>query len=89
MDEANKETLVATIEKGRTQDIRVRLVEFHGKTYVDIRMFVVTDATEGVPTKKGIAVPPALLPELIAALQYAEREARAAGLIGNEGKEAA
>ncbi len=89
MDEANKETLVATIEKGRTQDIRVRLAEFHDKTYVDIRTFVVADATERVPTKKGIAVPPPRLPDLIAALQDAEAQARAAGLIPSEGQEAA
>ena len=77
MDEAT----IAVIEKTRTQDLRVRLVEFHGKTYVDVRTFVVADATERVPTKKGIAVPPDLLPKLIAALQATEREAKAARLV--------
>ncbi len=82
------ETTIATIERSKTSEIRVRLLEFHDKPYVDIRMFVVVDAAERVPTKKGIAVPPALVGDVIAALQDAEREARAAGLIDGEDKAA-
>lgn len=82
------ETTIATIERSKTSEIRVRLAEFHDKTYVDIRTFVVADATERVPTKKGIAVPPPLLPELIAAVQDAKAQARAAGLIPSEDKAA-
>ncbi len=82
------ETTIATIERGKTSEIRVRLLEFHDKPYVDIRLFVVTDAVAKAPTRKGIAVPPALVPELIAALQEAEQEARAAGLIPSKDKAA-
>ncbi len=82
------EQTIAAIEKTRTQDIRVRLLEFHGRSYVDIRLFVIANATERVPTKKGVAIPPPLLPALIAALEAAERKARADGLIRDETKAA-
>ena len=65
------ETCVAKIERTATSDIRVRLVEFHGKPFVDLRTFAVFDAVERVPTRKGIAIPPALLGEVIEALQAA------------------
>ena len=72
---------IAVIEKSRTRDIRVSLATFRGTTNVDIRIFAVANATERVPTKKGLTVPPCRLGELINALQEAEREARKAGLI--------
>ena len=76
------ETTITTIDRSQTTDIRVRLCEWHGKTFVDVRQFVVADATERVPTRKGIAIPPSLLPDVISALQEAaarlEDEAEAA-----------
>jgi len=83
------EVTIATIPKNHTQDIRVRLAEFHDKPFVDIRLFVVADAADRVPTRKGIAIPPALLPDVIAALQEAMRQARTAGIIRDKGQEAA
>lgn len=78
------ETTIATIPKNKTQDVRVGLVEFHDRPFVDIRVFVVADATERVPTRKGIAIPPGLLPELIEALRAAEAEMRKQGIIREE-----
>ena len=76
------EATIATIERSQTSDIRVRLAEFHGKMFVDVRTFVVADAVDRAPTRKGIAIPPSLLPDVIAALQEAaarlEDEAEAA-----------
>jgi hypothetical protein len=75
---------IATIEKNRSEELRVALKEFKGRNYADVRTYVEPYADEGqgrVPTKKGITVPLAKLPELIAALQKAEEEARAAGLL--------
>ena len=66
-------TTIATIEKSSTQDIRVRIAEYHGKQYVDVRTFVPTDAMERVPTRKGIAIPLAVLGEVIEALNEARR----------------
>ncbi len=82
------DTTIAVIEKSKTTDLRVRLAEFHGKTDVDLRTIVVVDAAERAPTKKGIAIPPALLPKVIAALVQAEEKLRADGLIA-EGSKAA
>lgn len=78
---------IAIIEKNHTQDIRVRLAEFHDKLFVDLRLFVVADAADRVPTRKGIAIPPALLSGVIAALREAEHQARAARLIRDKGRE--
>ena len=76
---------VAIIEKNRVEEIRVRLVEFHGRPFADIRVFTTADATgERVPTRKGIALRPEKLPELIEALRGAERRAWAAGLIEDD-----
>ena len=74
---------IATIEKNRSEELRVALKEFKGRRYLDIRTFIEPYADEGqgrVPTKKGVTLGLAKLPELIAALQQAEEEARAAGL---------
>ena len=79
------ETTVATILKNQTQDIRIRLCEFHDRPFVDVRLFVVADATgDRVPTRKGIAIPPGLLLKLIEALRAAEAEAREQGIIRGE-----
>ena len=71
-----EETTIATIERSKTSDIRVRLVEFGGKPFIDVRTFVVVDAVDRVPTRKGIAIPPAMLDEVIEALQEAAKTAR-------------
>ena len=80
--ESVMETTITIIERGKTVDMRVRFMNWHGKDYCDIRTFVTSGATtDRVPSRKGIAVPVGLLPELIAALQKAQEEARAAGLL--------
>lgn len=71
-----EETTIATIERSTTSDIRVRLVEFGGKPFIDVRTFVVADAVDRVPTRKGIAIPPAMLGEVIEALQDAAKTFR-------------
>lgn len=51
---SSDEICIATIERSKTSEIRVRLVEFGGRPFVDLRNFVVSDAVERVPTRKGI-----------------------------------
>ena len=80
---------IGIIEKSKTRDIRVNLATYRGTTNVDIRTFVVANATERVPTKQGVSVPPGLLGELIKALQAAEHEARQLGLIEDKTSEEA
>ena len=72
MDEGQ---LIASIERSKSSDIRIRLVEFGGRPFVDVRNFVVVDAVKRVPTRKGIAIPPALVGQVIEALREAEAQA--------------
>ena len=73
----------AVLRKNMTEEIRIELSEFRGHDLINIRVW--TDPRDGgaerIPTKAGIACRIALLPELIAALQQAEAEARMRGLL--------
>ena len=66
-----EETTIATIEKSQTSDIRIRLVEFHGRPYLDIRTYVAGDAVARIPTRKGIAIPTKLVAAVADALNGA------------------
>ncbi len=79
------EKLIGVVERNGIQDIRVRLVELDNGTFVDVRVFTAVGPDERVPTKKGIAFRPGLLPKLIEKLQTAEREAKAAELVAEAG----
>ncbi len=84
-------TIIAKIEKNKTEELRVALKEFKGRRYLDIRTYIDPYADEGqgrVPTRKGVTLNLAKLPELIEALQKAEVEARALGLLKGEKKAA-
>ena len=75
--------LVAVVPKNQTQEIRIELGEFNGHDLVHIRVWVDRRDGEGgrLPTKAGVVCRVGLLPELIAALQSAEVEARRQGLL--------
>ena len=77
------QSALATIRKNALEEIRVGLSEFNGHDLLNIRIW--TDPRNGgserIPTKAGIACRVALLPEIIEALQQAEAEARARGLL--------
>jgi hypothetical protein len=82
---------ITTIEKNRTEELRVALKEYKGHRYADIRTYCDPYADEGqgrVPTRKGVTLSLTKLPKLIAALQQAESEARAAGLLPNQDRAA-
>ena len=65
---------IAKIEKNAQEEIIVQLTEFKGYDLVDLRVWAKSVIGEpGKPTKKGRTVKPGLLPELIGALQKAER----------------
>jgi len=65
---------IAKIDKNAQEEIIVQLTEFKGYDLVDLRVWVKSLVGEtGTPTKKGLTVKPDLLPELIEALQEAER----------------
>ena len=84
-------TEIATIEKNKLEELRIALKEFKGYRLIDVRTYVepYTDEGQGrVPTKKGVTLGLAKLPEFIAALHEAERQVRAAGLLKEEDKAA-
>jgi hypothetical protein len=66
------EELVTVIDKGPAGRIHVRLSRFRERDYLDIRNFYEADDGEWKPTRKGIAVPVELYPDLMAALREAE-----------------
>jgi hypothetical protein len=74
---------IATVQKNKFAEIRVELAEFRGHDLVNIRVWAERrdGGAERIPTKTGIACKVALLPELVAALQKAEAEARRLGLL--------
>ena len=78
----NNGRLIATVPKSAADEIRIRLTEFRGHKLCDVRQFTELDTgKDRTPTKKGFAVNVKLIPDLIAALQQAELEARAAHLL--------
>lgn len=77
------EQTIVTIRKNSAEEIRVSLTEFKGHHLVNLRVYAEPYEDKGqgrVPTKRGLACSLALLPQLIDALQMAERAAREAGL---------
>jgi hypothetical protein len=64
--------LICEVPKNSRETLRVRLGEYQGHKFVDLRVFVKEDGKEPVFTKKGIAVSPALWPQFRKALAQAE-----------------
>jgi len=74
---------IAKIRKNQLEHIVVELTEFNGHDLVGLRVYRFVDGkNERIPTTKGITVSVRLLPEIRAALAEAEKQARAAGLLG-------
>ena len=69
--------VVFEIAKGRDEKIRITKGEYKDKTYLDIRLFF-TDRKTGElkPTKKGITIPQAFLPQLTSALVQCEKSGK-------------
>jgi Transcriptional Coactivator p15 (PC4) len=80
MSGADNGQLVAIIPKNARERIEVRLREYEGHPFVDLRVFY-EDGTEFKPTRKGIGFRPGLLLAVIEALRSAEAAARAARLL--------
>jgi hypothetical protein len=84
------EKSIAIVEKNAIEEVHVDLSEFHGHDLIDIRIWANYDSADKPkrPTKKGVTLALTKLPELIAALQWAESEARAAALLPNQDRAA-
>lgn len=66
----------ASIRKGNSEEIRVRLAEHGGADFIDIRTFAPRRHAEGepLPTRNGVCISRQRLRELIAGLQAIERD---------------
>ena len=85
-----KDVRVATIQKNRSEELRISLTEFHGHDLVDCRVFVEPRNGRGqgmVATRRGLTVSVHRLHALIAALQTAERAVQARNNPSNNGGE--
>lgn len=89
---APKSTLLADIAKlwkdrRRTKSLHVDLSTFENHPFINIRIW--ETGTDGIdrPTKNGVALGVAKLPELARAIVKAEATARSMGLIAGEGGE--
>lgn len=75
---------IATVPKNASEEVHVSLREFKGHRLIDLRVFTKSAVGgEPLPTRKGVTLKIGTLPELIGALQKAEVEARAAGLLSD------
>jgi hypothetical protein len=70
-----------TLQKNSREHVRIALDEYKGAVRVDARLYFDGGSGELRPTSKGITIRPEFLPRVIAALQEAERELRARGLM--------
>lgn len=62
--------LVHTIPRGAAREIRAQLTILSGRVYADLRLFVVSQETGNlIPTRKGVTIPVAELPELRKAVE--------------------
>ncbi len=65
--EPDSTTTIAVLEKNTRQTVHVRILEYHGRRFVDLRVFSGT-ADRPLATKKGLAFPVEQVPALIEAL---------------------
>ena len=56
--------VVHVIPKGERHEVRVSLSKYRGRTFVDLRLFIVDGQGEWIPTRKGVTVDVRQLEEL-------------------------
>ncbi|MBI3315071.1 MAG: transcriptional coactivator p15/PC4 family protein [Candidatus Omnitrophica bacterium] len=65
---------VSVFPKNKFQEVRVGIREFKGNDLVDVRIWTLTQGSDQmVPTAKGVSINIHLLPELMKALQIADK----------------
>ena len=76
---------IANVRKNARESIVVRLCQFEGRSFGDIRITDIPSGSMPRMTKRGVTINPRKFGELIAALQEAERQAAALGLLADGG----
>jgi hypothetical protein len=75
---------VCELPKNSRETIQFRLGEFKGHKFIDMRVFAIEDGKDPAPTKKGLAVSPALWTQFRAALDQVEAAMVKEGWIDKE-----
>jgi len=75
-----RDGLIAIVPKNGREHVRISLTAFNGHDLIDGRVFA-SEGGEAKPTRSGVCVNISRLPELRAALDKAETEARRLGLL--------
>ncbi len=84
--------LIGTLALGSKAEVRVSLDSFQGRPRVDLRTwcdFSAGPVSMRGPTKKGVSLPVADLPALLATIRDAVEQAHALGLLAKGGAEGA
>lgn len=66
--------LIGEIQKNTTEKIRVSTESYKGYDFIDVRVYYEDDNREWKPSKKGIAISPDKVEELINLLKKAETQ---------------
>lgn len=67
--------ILASIPRTATEETRILINEYKGKSYLDMRIFYTTDeGATWLPTKKGVTFAPDKLDELKAIIEEAQKE---------------
>ncbi len=76
--------IICELPKNSRETIRFTLGEFKGHKFIDMRVWATEDGKDPAPTKKGLAVSPALWPQFRAALGQIETAMLEAGWLDRE-----
>lgn len=67
-------SLLATFPRTDRTEVRLTLSQFKGRQLIDLRLYFVNTEGEWLPSRKGCAIQPAELPDLLTALEAARLE---------------
>jgi hypothetical protein len=66
--------VIGQVERNETEVIRISTEEFKGRSYVDVRVYFEDSEGEWKPTKKGVAISPDKLDQVIQLLKEAQEK---------------
>lgn len=66
--------LLASFPRTDRTEVRLTVSQFKGRQLIDLRLYFLTTAGEWLPSRKGCAIQPGELPDLLTALEAARLE---------------
>ena len=77
--QSNQRPIFAEIQKSSTQRLRVEVTEFHGSTYIDLRIWVAAAGGEWKPSGRGVSMRPSQIAQVVQGLLLAARSVDSQG----------